>query len=174
MIISRDIDDHTTIWLDVRHNWQHLARKSSLRCYLSFVTNSKQKKKTLMDSFHRYKYFSKQFWCPLDGTTEFSISIFIRFYFKKYFGVKMLFKIQVSYILKVVSATFVLVYFLNLNESTCQTKKNVFYFSSKAFFVLEKINFRNQHFQISWRHQMPKHKTANTFNWIIWGVNTIC
>ena len=43
--------------------------------------------------------------------------------------------------LKVVSATFVLVYFLSLNESTCQTRKNVFYFTSKALFVLEKIKF---------------------------------
>ena len=38
--------------------------------------------------------------------------------------------------LKVVSATFVLVYFLSLNESTCQ---NVFYFTSKVLSVLEKI-----------------------------------
>ena len=30
-------------------------------------------------------------------------------------------------------------FFLNLNESTCQTGKNVFYFTSKALFVLEKI-----------------------------------
>ena len=40
--------------------------------------------------------------------------------------------------LKVVSATFVLVYFFSLNESTCQT---VFSFTSKALFVLEKIKF---------------------------------
>ena len=44
-------------------------------------------------------------------------------------------------LLKVVSAMFVLVYFLSLNESTCQTRKNVFYFTSKALFVLEKIKF---------------------------------
>ena len=44
-------------------------------------------------------------------------------------------------LLKVVSAMFVLVYFLSLNESTCQTRKNVFYFTSKAIFVLEKIKF---------------------------------
>ena len=44
-------------------------------------------------------------------------------------------------LLKVVSAIFVLVYFLSLNESTCQTRKNVFYFTSKALFVLEKIKF---------------------------------
>ena len=32
-------------------------------------------------------------------------------------------------------------FFLSLNESTCQTRKNVFYFTSKALFVLEKIKF---------------------------------
>ena len=30
---------------------------------------------------------------------------------------------------------------LDLNENTCQTKENVFYFTSKALFVLEKIKF---------------------------------
>ena len=30
---------------------------------------------------------------------------------------------------------------LSLNEGTCQAKKNVFYFSGKALFVLEKIKF---------------------------------
>ena len=43
--------------------------------------------------------------------------------------------------LKVVSATFLLVCFLDLNESTCQTRENDFYFISKALFVLEKIKF---------------------------------
>ena len=38
--------------------------------------------------------------------------------------------------------------FLSLNESTCQTGKNVFYLTSNAFFVLEKINFRVLDFQI--------------------------
>ena len=33
------------------------------------------------------------------------------------------------------------VYFLNLHESSCQTRKNVFYFTSKTLFVLEKIKF---------------------------------
>ena len=32
---------------------------------------------------------------------------------------------------------------LILNESTCQTRKNVFYFTSKALFVLEKIKLQN-------------------------------
>ena len=43
--------------------------------------------------------------------------------------------------LKVVSATFLLVCFLCLKERTCETRKNVFYFTSKALFVLEIIKF---------------------------------
>ena len=41
--------------------------------------------------------------------------------------------------LKVVSATFLLVCFLNLNEITCQNRKNAFYFTLKALFGLEEI-----------------------------------
>ena len=41
--------------------------------------------------------------------------------------------------LKVLSTTFLLVCFLSLNDSTCQTRKNNFYFTSKALFILEKI-----------------------------------
>ena len=43
--------------------------------------------------------------------------------------------------LKVVSATFSLVWFLSQNERTCQTRKNAFYFTSKPLFILEKIKF---------------------------------
>ena len=43
--------------------------------------------------------------------------------------------------LKVVSAAFLLVCFLSLNESIFQIRKNVFYFTSKALFILEKIKF---------------------------------
>ena len=43
--------------------------------------------------------------------------------------------------LKVVSATFLIVCFLSVKESTYETRKNVFYFTSKAVFVLEKIKF---------------------------------
>ena len=49
--------------------------------------------------------------------------------------------------LKVMSATFLLVCFVCLKESTCETRKNVFYFTSKALLVLEIINFR--HFRYS-------------------------
>ena len=76
--------------------------------------------------------------------------------------------VTITLSLKVVSATFTLICFLRLNESNCQTSKNVFYFSSKAPFVLKKSNFRILHFQILWRHQMPKHKTRNTFHWKTW------
>ena len=46
-----------------------------------------------------------------------------------------------SLYLKVVSATFLLVCFVCLKESTCETRKNVFYFTSKALLVLEIIKF---------------------------------
>ena len=39
--------------------------------------------------------------------------------------------------LKVVSATFLLVCSVSLKASTCETRKNVFYFTLKYFFVLE-------------------------------------
>ena len=43
--------------------------------------------------------------------------------------------------LKALSATFLLDCFLSLKESTCETRKKIFYFSSKALFVLEIIKF---------------------------------
>ena len=39
------------------------------------------------------------------------------------------------------SATFLLVCFICLKESTCETRKNTFYFTSKALLVLEIIYF---------------------------------
>ena len=44
----------------------------------------------------------------------------------------------------------------------------------KLFSLLRKSNFRIWDIQISWCHQMPKHKTKNTFYWITWDVNTVC
>ena len=44
--------------------------------------------------------------------------------------------------------------------------QNLFSFSRKS-------NFRILYFQMSWRHQMPKHKTRNTFHWITWEKNTV-
>ena len=75
--------------------------------------------------------------------------------------------------LEVVSATFVLVCFSSLKESTCETwgKK---YFTSKALFLSfsRKSKFRILDIQIPWRHQMPKDETRNTFYWITWEINT--
>ena len=53
---------------------------------------------------------------------------------------------QVAILFKVVSPTFLLVCFLSLDESTCQTRENVIYFTSKALFVSEKIKFQNSIF----------------------------
>ena len=76
--------------------------------------------------------------------------------------------------LKVVSATFLLVSFSSVNESTYQTRKSFFISLQKLFPLLRKSNFRILRFQISWRHQMAKHKTRNTFHRITWEVNTVC
>ena len=43
--------------------------------------------------------------------------------------------------LKVVSTTFLLVWLVYLTGSTCELSKNVFYFTSKALFILEIIKF---------------------------------
>ena len=42
-------------------------------------------------------------------------------------------------VLNVVSGTFLVVCFLSLKESFCKTRKIVFYFTSKALFVLQKV-----------------------------------
>ena len=57
------------------------------------------------------------------------------------YSIKSLSTFRAVTILKVMSATFLLVCFLRLKESTCETRKNVFYFTSKALFVLEIIKF---------------------------------
>ena len=44
-------------------------------------------------------------------------------------------------VLKVVSPSFLLVSFSSPKESTCETWKNVFYFTSKALVILKKIRF---------------------------------
>ena len=52
------------------------------------------------------------------------------------------FSFQITNIpLKIVSATFLLVCFVCLKESTCKTGGNAFYFFSKALFVPEIIKF---------------------------------
>ena len=58
-------------------------------------------------------------------------------------------------------------------EHLWKKEKRFFYFILKALFINKKINFRISDIQIPWRHQMPKHKTRNTFYWITLEVNTV-
>ena len=48
---------------------------------------------------------------------------------------------EISPSLKVMSATFLLLCFVCLTESTCKKRKNAFYFTLKALLVLEIIKF---------------------------------
>ena len=58
-------------------------------------------------------------------------------------------------------------------KSKWKLGKSFFISLQKLFLFLRKSNFRILDFQISWRHQMPKHKIMNAFNWITWEVNTV-
>ena len=51
-------------------------------------------------------------------------------------------KLQNKINLKVMSVTFLQICLVSLKGSTCETRKNFFYFSSKALFVLEVIKFQ--------------------------------
>ena len=59
----------------------------------------------------------------------------------KAFFISVTFTQVASVSLKVVSATFLLVCFVSLKESTCETWKHASYSTLKAFLVLEIINF---------------------------------
>ena len=61
--------------------------------------------------------------------------------------------------LKVVSTTFLLVSFGSLKEGTCETRKNVFYFTSKAL----SIDNQTLSFQIFKCYDIMKYETLNTF-----------
>ena len=58
---------------------------------------------------------------------------------------------------------------------TALVKLGKMFFNSpqKLFSFPRKSDFRILDFQISWHHQMPLHKTRNTFYWITWEVNTV-
>ena len=51
--------------------------------------------------------------------------------------------------------------------------KMFFILFQKLFSFSRKSMFRNLDIQISWRHEVPKHKTRNTFYWITWEVNSL-
>ena len=60
---------------------------------------------------------------------------------------------------------FASLFFFNLKESTLETRANNFISLQKLFLFLIKSKFRILDVQISWRHEMPKHKKRNTFYW---------
>ena len=64
------------------------------------------------------------------------------------------------------NATFLLVCFSSLKDTNCETWKMFFISLQKLFSFSRKSNFSILDIQISWRHQMPKHETRNTFYWI--------
>ena len=76
--------------------------------------------------------------------------------------------------LKIVSTRFLLVCFLSLKESPCETKNKSFISVQKLFLFPIKSNFSILGIRTLSRHQMPKYKTRNTFCWMTWNVNTIC
>ena len=73
----------------------------------------------------------------------------------------------------VVSATFLLVCFSSLNESICQTRKMFLILHQNICSLSRNPKFRILDIQILWRHQMPRHKTGNTFYWIMWKVSSL-
>ena len=79
---------------------------------------------------------------------------------------------------KVVSITFLLVCFLSLKRALVKLGKcfQKCFSLQKLFSFSIKSNFRFSDMQILWRHQIPEHKTRNTFYWITVTreVNTVC
>ena len=68
------------------------------------------------------------------------------------------------------SAIFLLVCFSSLKEKLWNLEK-CFLFHFKSSFHSRENQILD--IQISWRHQIPQHKTRNTFYWITWEANTV-
>ena len=101
-----------------------------------------------------------------------SVKFLVPFNFSGWYFVYVVSLIKPLKKIKVVSATFALVCFSSVKESTYKIWKIISF--QKLFSLPRKLNFCILYFQISWRHRMPKHKTSNTFYWITWEVNTFC
>ena len=73
------------------------------------------------------------------------------------------------------SSTFLLVCFLSLKIVLMKLGKMFFISLQKYFSYSRKSKFKILDIQISWRHQMPKHKKGNTFYRItFWEISTVC
>ena len=68
--------------------------------------------------------------------------------------------------LKVAFATNLLACFSSVKESSYETWKKFFYFTSKALFFSRKSSFSILDIQTSWRHQIPNHKKRDKFYWM--------
>ena len=60
----------------------------------------------------------------------------------------------------------------------CMSKREHLQNKEKRFLFHFKCSSRQSTFnildiQMSWRHQMPRHETQNTYYWITWEVNTV-
>ena len=60
----------------------------------------------------------------------------------------------------------------------CMSKREHLQNKEKRFLFHFKCSSRQSTFnildiQMSWRHQMPRHETRNTYYWITWEVNTV-
>ena len=65
-----------------------------------------------------------------------------------------------------------IIHILSLKESTCEIRKNIFLLRQKSFWFSKILQILQ--IQISWRHQMLKHKIRNTFYWITWEASSVC
>ena len=117
----------------------------------TIITNSQQKLKSAGDNDCQYLFMidtdvCMMFWIWESNVKQVISKLKYMKYEKYLYVIKTFLLIFSQYVtttmcLKVVSATFLLVCFVCLKESTCEARKNVFYFTLKALFVLEIIKF---------------------------------
>ena len=86
--------------------------------------------------------------CLQGKTQSFDVMACHLFYPQSSFSVQYLFSTSVTISFQFIGCVCYIFarLLLGLNESTCQIKKNVFHFTSKPLFVLEKIVFQNSTF----------------------------
>ena len=88
---------------------------------------------------------------------------------------KNIFLQQSAYYLKVVSRKFLLLLFFQVYKKAFpKLRKIVVIALQRLFLFWRKLKFRTLDIQISWCHQMLKHKKRNRFYWISLELNTAC
>ena len=99
----------------------------------------------------RKTYFAKSYNTSIEDLDVFSFSVW------RYKKIKVRFKGCVRYI-------FTSLFCISKREHSWNKEK-------KIIFILKIITFSD--IQMSWRHQMLKHETRNTYYWITWEVNSV-